>query len=550
MVHEKTTVRSYFYLIFITVFAAIFVIAFFWLPILWFLIIALPLFFVGIYDIFQKDSNILRNYPVWGHWRYILLKIRPQIHAYFIEDEWGGAPFTHAQRFLVYDRSRKTVDTMPFGTQLDVHEVGYEWVNQSMAPKQPDFDSCTRVEIGGPQCTQPYSASRFNVSAMSFGAISAEAVRALNRGAKLGGFHQDTGEGGLSKYHLMEGGDLVWEIGTAYFGCRTKDGKFNPEQFKEKSRHPNVKMVEIKISQGAKPSHGAILPGVKVTQELAEARGVEAGVDCLSPPAHSTFSTPIGLLEFVQQLRELSGGKPTGFKLCIGILQEFMAVCKAMLETKIYPDFIVIDGSEGGTGAAPFEFSDSVGMPLNEGLIFAHNCLVGIDVRKHIRLIGSGKIITGFDMLTKIALGADILNSARGMMFALGCVQSRRCHLNTCPTGVTTQDPKRRYALDVNEKAVYVKNFHDATLKSFLEVLGATGLERPEELQPFHVHRRVSKDAALTYDEIFPYLEPNDILKGRVPEKYRNYMKLWKEADPHYFVARPKETHRADSQPT
>lgn len=544
MVYKKKTVRSYFYLVSIVIFIALFIIAFYWLPILWTLLIGLPLFSLGIYDTLQKESNILRNYPIWGHWRYLLLKIRPEIYTYLVESEWEGTPFTHAQLFLVYDRAKKSIDTMPFGTQLDVHAVGYEWVNQSMSPKKPDFDSSTRIKVGGPQCTQPYSASRFNISAMSFGAISAEAVRALNRGAKMGNFHQDTGEGGVSKYHLMEGGDLVWEIGTAYFGCRTKNGKFDPEQFKEKSYHPNVKMIEIKISQGAKPSHGAILPSVKITKELAEARGIETGIDCLSPPAHSTFSTPIGLLKFVQQLRDLSGGKPTGFKLCIGMLHEFIAVCKAMLWTEIYPDFIVIDGSEGGTGAAPFEFLNNVGMPLNEGLIFVHNCLVGIDIRKHIRLMGSGKIVTGFDMLTKIALGADILNSARAMMFALGCVQSRRCHLNTCPTGITTQDLKRRYALDVNKKASYVKNFHEATLKSFLKLLGAIGLEHPEALQPFHIYRRVSKDIALTYDDIFPYLEPNDILKGRVHRKYKKYMKMWKKASPHDFLS----TERSQSK--
>ncbi len=545
MAHETMIVRIYFYIISAVVLAGIAIVAFFWLPILWFLVGVGPLFLIGMYDVLQKSSNILRNYPVWGHWRYTLLRIRPQIQSYFIESEKGGAPFSHAERFLVYERANKEVDTMPFGTQLDVHHVGYEWVNHSILPKAPDYNTSTRLMVGGPQCKQPYNASRFNISAMSFGAISAEAVRALNRGAKMGNFHQDTGEGGLSKYHLMEGGDIVWEIGTGYFACRLKDGHFDPEQFKEKSRHPNVKMVEIKISQGAKPSHGAILPGVKVTPELAEARGVKPWVDCLSPPTHSTFSTPVGLLEFVQQIRDLSGGKPAGFKLCIGILSEFMAICKAMLETGIYPDFIVIDGSEGGTGAAPFEFSDSVGVPLNEGLIFAHNCLVGTGLRQHIRLIGSGKVITGFDILTKIALGADMINSARGMMFALGCVQSRRCHLNTCPTGVTTQDPRRRYALNVDEKSVRVKNFHEATLKSFLQVLGATGLSRPEELQPYHVHRRISKDKALNYDQIFPYLKLNDLIERRAPEFY---MTIWDKADPNNFIQVAKQTHRAKSE--
>jgi len=544
MAREPMIFRLWYYLISTVSIAAIIIIAFFWLPILWFLIIVGPIFLIGLYDIFQKKSNILRNYPVWGHWRYTLLRIRPQIQAYFIETEWNGTPFSHAQRYLVYERAAQAEDTVPFGTQLDVHEVGYEWANHSMSPVEPHLDKSSRVLIGGPQCKHPHSASRLNVSAMSFGAISAEAVRALNRGARLAGFHQDTGEGGLSKYHLMEGGDIVWEIGTGYFGCRTKDGKFDPEQFKEKAQHPNVKMVEIKISQGAKPSHGAILPGVKVTKELAEARGVKEGVDCLSPPAHSTYSTPIGLLEFVQQLRELSGGKPSGFKLCIGIRSEFMAICKAILETEIYPDFIVIDGSEGGTGAAPIEFTNRVGMPLNESLIFAHNCLVGTGLRKHIRLIASGKIITGFDMMTKLALGADLCNSARGMMFALGCVQSRRCHLNTCPTGVTTQDPKRRYALDIDKKAPFVANFHQNTLKSFLAVLGATGLEKPEDLHASIIHRRVSKDKALTYNEIFPYLKPNSILDGTAPD---DYMLIFEKSKADNFHGVLEKTHRAPS---
>lgn len=544
MSNEKLTVRTWFYILSAIVFTAIIVVAFFWSHVLYFLILFGPLFLLGLYDIFQGSSNILRNYPVWGHWRYTLLKIRPEIQAYFIETEQSARPFNCAQRFLVYERAKQEEDNLPFGTQMDVHEVGYEWVNQSMLPTEPEFEESTRVLIGGPQCKYPHSASRLNVSAMSFGAISAEAIRALNRGARLGKFHQDTGEGGLSKYHLMEGGDIVWEIGTGYFGCRTKDGKFDPEQFKQKVQHPNVKMVEIKISQGAKPSHGAILPGIKVTPELAQARGVTPWVDCLSPPKHSTYSTPIGLLEYVQQLRDLSGGKPSGFKLCIGILREFMSICKAMLETSIYPDFIVIDGSEGGTGAAPIEFSNRIGVPLNEGLIFAHNCLVGIGLRKHIRLIASGKIITGFDMLSKIALGADILNSARGMMFALGCVQSRRCHLNTCPTGVATQDPARRYALKINEKAIRVKNFQRATLNSFLAVLGATGLDRPENLSPNIIHRRVSKDKALTYDEIFPYLNENSLIDGSAPEMYMN---IWDRCDAKSFVKQFEETHRTAS---
>ncbi len=537
MPYQPKTIRIYYYAssLFLLLFFSL--VSYFWLPILWGLILIVPLIFLGIYDILQKRSNILRNYPVWGHWRYLLLLMRPQIQAYFIETEWGGKPFSHSQRFLVYNRANQAVDTIPFGTQLDVHAPGYEWVNPSLAPQTPDMETSTRLMIGGPQCKQPYHASRFNISAMSFGALSSEAIRALNRGAKLGHFHHDTGEGGLSCHHLVEGGDLVWEIGTGYFGCRTADGHFDPEKFKQQACHPHVKMLEIKLSQGAKPSHGAILPQAKMTHEIAKARGVPIDQDCISPPTHSAFSTPLELLAFVQQLRDLSEGKPVGFKLCMGIPTEFMAICKAMLKTSIYPDFIVIDGSEGGTGAAPLEFSNYVGMPLNEGLILAYNCLVGAGLKKQIRLIASGKIITGFDLLTKLALGADALNSARGMLFALGCVQSRRCHLNTCPTGITTQDPQRRYAIDVQEKSIRVKHFHAETLKEFLSLLGAAGFNTPEALHPSVIHRRISKEKALTYDQIFTYLNEGDLLHHRAPQAFQEN---WEAARADTFITYPQ----------
>lgn len=546
-------IRIWYYLISIIAITAIVAISFVWESVWWFMLLVGPLFLLGLYDIFQNRRNILRNYPVWGHWRYLLLLIRPQIQQYFINTDQSGRPFNKEMRDLVYDRAQLTEDNLPFGTQVDVHSSGHEWVNHSITPSDPvmkprDSDiEIIKVSIGGNQCAKPYVSSRLNVSAMSFGAISPEAIRALNRGAKMGGFAQDTGEGGLSKYHLMEGGDIIWEIGTGYFGCRTPDGKFDPQQFKEKSRHDYVKMVEIKISQGAKPAHGAILPGEKVSKEIAQARGIPVGKDCLSPASHSAFSTPIELLQFVKQLRELSGGKPAGFKLCIGIPSQFMAICKAMLDTGIYPDFIVIDGSEGGTGAAPVEFCDNIGMPLNEGLIFAHNCLVGTHLRQHIRLIASGKIISGFDILTKIALGADICNSARGMMFALGCVQSRRCHKNTCPTGVATQDPKRRYALNVDLKSHYVKNFHERTLKSFLQVLGAVGLTKPEALNPSHIMRRVSSDSTKNYAEIFDFLTLGQLIDGgeTLPESYKRY---WSQASANSFDVKIENTHRAPSE--
>lgn len=541
---NKMIFRLWYYILLVLVVIHVVVLGYCWQLTWWMLLTVILLSCIGFYDIFQKKYNILRNYPVWGHWRRLLLSIRPQIQQYFINTDQSGRPFNKEMIDLVYKRANNTEDNIPFGTQLDVHEIGHEWVNHSIRPTQPEFES-VRVVIGGPHCSQPYSASRFNISGMSFGAISPEAIRALNRGAKLGGFAQDTGEGGLSKYHLMEGGDLIWEIGTGYFGCRDTQGHFDPEKFAQKSKIENVKMVEVKISQGAKPGHGAILPGAKVSREIAESRGVPEGTDCLSPALHSAFSTPLELLYFIKQLRELSGGKPAGFKLCIGIGSQFMAICKAMLKTGIYPDFIVIDGSEGGTGAAPVEFCDSIGMPLNEGLIFVHNCLVGTGLRHHIRLIASGKIITGFDVTTKIALGADICSSARGMMFALGCVQSLRCHTNHCPTGITTQDPHRRYALNIDVKAPYVKNFHHATLKSFLEVIGAVGLWHPEDLHPGHIHRRVSASQALTYDKIFNFLTTHQLIDGTAPE---NYKELWQKADENSFDSLISQTHRAKSE--
>ncbi|MEM1244043.1 MAG: FMN-binding glutamate synthase family protein, partial [Pseudomonadota bacterium] len=467
----------------------------------WWLIFIVPLFLLGLYDILQKHSNILRLFPVLGHLRYWLQDIRPQIQQYFIETNQNGMPFSREERDLVYARSEKRNDTLPFGTQRDVHASGFDSINHSLSPKKVEQTEA-RVVVGNHLCKKPYDASRLNVSAMSFGAISKNAVRALNRGAKMGNFAHNTGEGGLSQYHLQEGGDIFWQIGTGYFGCRSKQGNFDAAQFQDKSQHEQVKMIEIKLSQGAKPAHGGILPAAKVSEEIAKIRGVEIGEDCISPPAHTAFNSPKGLLEFVAKLRELSGGKPTGFKLCLGRRVEFHAICKAMLETEIYPDFITVDGAEGGTGAAPVEFTDFIGVPLNEGLYFVHNSLVATNLRQHLRIIASGKIINGFDMVCKIALGADMCNSARGMMFSLGCIQSRRCHTNMCPTGVATQKPERVYALNIDDKAPRVRNFHDATIESFLEVLGAAGLDKVKGLTPAVVFKRKS-DEVKHYDEIF-----------------------------------------------
>lgn len=495
-------------------------------------IISIPLTLLGLYDLVQVRRNILRNYPVIGHLRWMLLEIRPQIRQYFIESDQNGRPFSQEQRELVVHRATHTLDELPFGTQKDIYEPGYEFLNHSMHVVTPDPDEAY-VVVGGPLCKKPYRASRFNISAMSFGALSNNAIRALNRGAKLGGFYHNTGEGGLSRYHLEEGGDVVWQIGTGYFGCRTKDGNFSEKLFAEKSKHEHVKMIEIKLSQGAKPGHGGILPGVKVSHEIADIRGLTAGQDAISPPNHQTFSTPLGLLEFVAKLRELSGGKPVGFKLCLGATKDIMAICKAMLQTKIYPDFITVDGGEGGTGAAPVEYSDSIGKPLNDALHIVHNCLVGCDLRDHIRVIASGKVISGFDILAKIALGADICNCARGMLFALGCIQSRRCHTNTCPTGVATQNHHLSSALNVSNKAPRVQSFHRATIESFLQILGVSGSKTVAGLEAQRLSRRVDQSTIKSFDMIYEYFDKGQLLSEKdLPEAYA---RPWAQASAEYF---------------
>lgn len=495
-------------------------VSYFWHPMGYIFILLVPIFIVGVIDATQSKHTILKNFPVAGHFRYLLEMIRPEIQQYFIETYEDGKPFSRAQRSVIYQRAKKDLDTLPFGSQLEMYQPGYEWVNHSMVPK-PMLHEAPRVTIGGPLCTKPYSASLFNISAMSYGALSKNAVLALNRGAKKGGFYHNTGEGGLSPFHL-DGADVTWQIGTGYFSCRTKDGKFNPEMFKERSTHPNVKMIELKMSQGAKPGHGGILPAAKVTKEIADIRGVEIGKTVFSPPYHTAFTNPVEMMQLIQKLRELSGGKPVGFKLCVGKRREFFALIKAMMKTKIYPDFITIDGGEGGTGAAPLEFSNSVGTPLNDGLIFVHNALVGTGLRDKIKLIVSGKVITGFNILSKIALGADLCNSARGMMFALGCIQALRCNSNHCPTGVATQNVGLMNGLDPTDKSIRVYNYHHGTIESFLEVLAAAGLSHPSELRPWHIQRRESFSEVRHYGEAYEYLEPGALLDGKVPASYHH----------------------------
>jgi glutamate synthase domain-containing protein 2 len=473
---------------------------------------------VGLADYTQTRQAIRRNYPVIAHFRFFFEFIRPEIRQYFIEADTEELPFSRAQRSIVYQRAKHQADKRPFGTQLDVYQPDYEWINHSIAPTDiasHDF----RIMIGGPHCAKPYSASVFNISAMSFGALSANAIMSLNEGAKRGKFYHDTGEGSISRYHRPQqdgsgGGDIVWELGSGYFGCRAADGTFDAQKFAENAKDPQVKMIEIKLSQGAKPGHGGVLPGAKVTQEISEARGVPMGEDCVSPARHSAFSTPPELLAFVAKLRQLSGGKPVGIKLAIGHPWELFSIVKAMLKTDITPDFIVIDGGEGGTGAAPLEFTDHVGAPLREGLMLVHNTLVGVGLRDRIKLGASGKIVTAFDIARIIAMGADWCNSARGFMFALGCLQAQTCHTGHCPTGVTTQDPKRMRALVVPDKSERVFQFHKNTLVALKELLAAAGLNHPDELGPEHVIRRVSSTEVRSLATLHTWVKHDQLLKG------------------------------------
>ncbi|MDQ7956739.1 MAG: FMN-binding glutamate synthase family protein [Pseudomonadota bacterium] len=478
----------------------------------------------GVHDVRQQRHAILRNYPVIGHLRFLLEYIRPEMRQYFIESDTEASPFSRAQRSLVYQRAKGDPDNRPFGTQLNVSLAGYEWINHSMQPTQigsHDF----RITIGE-GCAQPYSASVFNISAMSFGSLSANAIMALNLGAKLGHFAHDTGEGSISRHHRVHGGDLIWEIGSGYFGCRDERGRFSEERFIENARDPQVKMVEIKLSQGAKPGHGGVLPGPKVTPEIAAARGVPVGVDCISPSSHSAFTTPVEMMQFVARLRELSGGKPTGFKLCIGHPWEWFAIVKAMLATGITPDFIVVDGAEGGTGAAPVEFSDHVGAPLQDGLLLVHNTLIGTGLRGRIKLGCAGKVITAFDVARMMALGADWCNAARGFMMALGCIQAQTCHTGHCPTGVTTQDPKRQQALVVPNKADRVHNLHRSTLHALAELVQAAGLDHPQQITAHHIVRRISDTEVRQLSNLIMQVQPGALL-GALDAQHNVFRMYW-----------------------
>lgn len=526
------TVQKSFVTLAVTIPLLILFTAIFWTPVLWSLLVVIPLIALGIHDILQREKTILRLYPVIGRFRYWFEYIRPEIQQYFVESDLDGTPVNREFRSLIYQRAKGDRDTRPFGTQFDVYRIGYEWMDHSINPVDTP-DRHPRITFGGLQCRQPYEASPFNISAMSYGALSKNAIMALNKGAKLGHFAHNTGEGGITPYHLKYGGDLIWQLGTGYFGCRDEQGRFDATRFAEQSTRETVRMIEIKLSQGAKPGHGGVLPAAKVSAEIAEIRGVPMGQDVISPPGHSAFSTPIELLEFVQLLREKSAGKPIGFKLCIGHKHEFLALCKAMLETGISPDFITVDGGEGGTGAAPVEFTNSLGSPLRDALHFVHSSLIGVGLRPQIRLIASGKAFSAFHILRLIALGADTVNAARAMMFALGCVQSRHCNAGTCPTGIATQDPARNKGLDVETKAKRVARYQNDTVCNMVELLGATGITHLSELKKSQINRRIAADKVITYADIYPDPEPGFLLEQSLPDA--EWQRHWQQADAQHW---------------
>lgn len=507
------------------------IVAVVYLPHIW----AIPLFVIsailsvmGLYDLAQPLHSVRRNYPLLGRLRWFFEDIRPEIRQYLIEGEFDKVPFSRSQRSLIYARSKNESSERAFGTLIDVYGNGHEFIGHSNRPAAPADPDSFRIIIGNKDCLQPYSASIFNISAMSFGSLSANAIRALNQGAKMGNFAHDTGEGSISPYHREHGGDLIWELGSGYFGCRTADGQFDPASFAEKAADPQVKMIEIKLSQGAKPGHGGILPGAKVTAEIALTRGVPEGVDCISPSSHPAFSTPRELVQFIAQLRHLSKGKPVGFKLCIGQPWEFMGIVKAMREEGVFPDFVVVDGSEGGTGAAPLEFTDHLGMPMREGLLFVHNTLVGAGVREQVKVGAAGKIASAFDIAAAHALGADWVNAGRGYMFALGCIQSLSCNTNRCPVGVATQDPLRQRALVVPDKAERVANFHGNTLHALSEMIAAAGLDHPSKIGPHHLCRRVSPTEIRLFSQLHKFLVSGELLGAN--EEGEFYHSSWRLA--------------------
>ncbi len=536
--------RKSFTLFSIVAIAAVVALSLFIHPWFWwsFLLIG-PIVLLGLYDMSQSKHAIMRNFPLVGRTRYMAEWLRPKVYQYFVEPDYEGRPISRIFRNIIYQRAKNITDTTPFGTQIDTYAEGYEWMNHSIAPIDPHtLHQDPRVEIGGPDCKQPYSCSLFNVSAMSFGSLSKNAVMALNGGAAIGNFAHNTGEGGISPYHNKFNGDLIYQIGTGYFGCRNNEGRFDDELYRERTAPDNVKMIELKLSQGAKPGHGGILPAKKATPEIAKIRNIEPHKAVHSPPYHKEFNTPKGLLQFIKKLRDLSGGKPVGFKLCIGHKAEFLSICKAMIETGIKPDFIAIDGGEGGTGAAPVEFSNSVGMPFKDGLAFAYNALEGFGIKEDIRLIASGKIITGFHIFRAMALGADACYSARAMMMAVGCIQALECNHNTCPTGVATQKEHLVKGLVVEDKKHRVAHYHKETIESFVELMGASGIDDPDKINRSHIYKRIVMNSNMRYDEIYTYIPKGCLLNEEtIPENWKFDMSL--SSTEKFLLAQPLEKY-------
>jgi len=517
--------RKYFVVVSIILVLVVLVLCWVWKPMAWLFVLIIPAIIVGIRDMLQTSHSLRRNFPLVSRGRWFLEALRPFLRQYLFESETDGVPINRMFRSVVYQRAKGVRDTVPFGTKMDTYRDGYEWIAHSIAAVDNHHaDKDPRVLIGGDDCTQPYSASILNISAMSFGSLSKNAVLALNGGAAKGGFAHNTGEGGLSPYHLEPGGDIIWQIGTGYFGCRSEDGNFSVERFAETASQSSVKMIEIKLSQGAKPGHGGILPAIKNTEEIARIRGVKVNTTVLSPPAHSAFSTPIEMMEFIALLRKESGGKPVGFKFCVGRESEFVALCKAMIETGIKPDFITVDGGEGGTGAAPLEFTNSVGMPLRDGLAFVCDCLSGFGIKGDIKVIAVGKMFSAFHLVKNLALGANVCCMARGFMMSLGCVQSLICNTNHCPTGIATQDAGLTDGLVVTDKTERVARFHQDTVEHLIEIVNAAGLESPEELTRTHIYRRIDQDSIRRYDEVFEYIEVGSLLAEPYPARFQQAM--------------------------
>ena len=487
---------------------------------------------IGFYDMYFSRHSLNRLYPVVAYIRYFLESYRVEVQQYFIANDTEENPFNREQRTLVYQRAKNISDTIAFGTQRNLLEENYLSLWHSLEPKVVK-DDVKSVLIGGPDCRQPYAASYLNISAMSFGSLSSSAIEALNLGAHKAGCYHNTGEGGVSPYHLKHGGDIVWQIGTGLFGCRTETGDFCPESFSRTAAKPVIKMIEIKLSQGAKPGHGGVLPKAKITREIADIRNIKMTEDCISPAVNPECRTPLALLSFITRLRDLSNGKPVGIKLCIGNPAEFLSLCKAMLETGITPDFITVDGAEGGTGAAPVEFSNRLGMMCLEGVYFVHNALVGVGLRDKIRIIAAGKTASSFDLLSKIAVGADVVNAARTMMMAIGCIQSRHCNNNQCPTGVATQDPARAKAIDILDKSERVKNFHHNTLKNFYELVGSMGLNDPADLMPQMIKRRSSDGLLMPVASLVEPLTPNELINN--PDASEPWQHWWNQSSAESF---------------